>query len=178
MFTVNKQKYLCRYRLPSGYGIFTLHSDCERILSYLYYDNNEQLRFPKSIFIAWFCVAHANDVQCDQIWRKFTIWVTFYKPLANLLRVYLVCVKILNLLWQLLLYWANFHCFKRPNVEQIIWSHWSLDNYSKTTSIWFQTYPCSWSFNISLCAKGIIRENCIFMLLPRSHIKHRNITRW
>ena len=38
--------------------------------------------------------------QCGQIWRNFTVLVTFYKPLAYLLRVYLVFDKFLNLLWQ------------------------------------------------------------------------------
>ena len=56
--------------------------------------------------------------QYDQIWRNFATWATKMKS-GNTQRVYLDFDKILNLLWPILCYWANFHCSKCPKTKQI-----------------------------------------------------------
>ena len=49
--------------------------------------------------------------QYDQIWGNFATWATKMKS-GNTQRVYLDFDKILNLLWPILCYWANFYCCK------------------------------------------------------------------
>ena len=57
--------------------------------------------------------------RCYQIWRNFiSLW--------QFLNVYLTFGKIVNLLWQLLCYWAKIqYCVKYFKNNIAIWSHWS-----------------------------------------------------
>ena len=47
-----------------------------------------------------------RQIQCDKIWRNF----------ENLFRCYLMFGKIMTLLGKLFMFWAYFHCYKRPNI--------------------------------------------------------------
>ena len=89
--------------------------------------NFKHFKMPKLIF-SFFVVLGKNsskkklwDIlspgQCDQIWQNFATLAIFWKYSAICLRVYLLFVKVLNLLWQ---YCANFQSSKWPNIEQII----------------------------------------------------------
>ena len=51
-------------------------------------------------------------IQCDQIWQNFkSLWHTFYSSFGI----------IANPFWHFFGYWANVHCFKWPNIKQIIY---------------------------------------------------------
>ena len=69
-------------------------------------------------------------VQCDQIRRNLT-------ALANLevFGHFLGFIQYLVKFWmQFLRYWANFHCYKWPNIVAI-WLHWLLLTPKRTFSI-------------------------------------------
>ena len=53
----------------------------------------------------------------DQIWLNYATLANFQKSLAMILSVYLESGKTFNLLWNFLCVWAEFHCFKRPNIK-------------------------------------------------------------
>ena len=55
-----------------------------------------------------------------EIWRNFATLAKIFKVFDFYLRVYFVLGKILNLSGPFLGYWANFHCFHWPNIEEII----------------------------------------------------------
>ena len=64
--------------------------------------------------------ANWSSAQCDQIWWKIATLAKYVKSLALLWGFIWYCYcKIFNHLWQVLYaIWANFHCWKRPNIEK------------------------------------------------------------
>ena len=53
--------------------------------------------------------------------------------------------KIFCLLWTIFQYWANFHCCKWPNREQIIYPHWTkvtnFIHFESRRNRWNRTLP-------------------------------------
>ena len=59
-------------------------------------------------------------ISVDKIGKILPLWQNL-KVFGQLLKVYFVLGKILNLLWaNVMCYWAKVHCCKWPNIEKTI----------------------------------------------------------